>query len=108
MTNKHIVNKIFKDLRKAGYTARQNFRCCQTCAWSALSKELNSTKEDEKVVFYHQQDAQRFKDTGSLMLAWSGNGTEIANIIQTYAKCNWNGSKAERMEIIFINQYEKA
>ena len=34
--NKENLNNAFKELRKLGYFARQNFKCCQSCAWAAV------------------------------------------------------------------------
>ena len=47
------LREAFKDLRKAGYFARQNFTCCQSCAWAEIPEE-----KSDKVVFYHAQEAQ--------------------------------------------------
>jgi hypothetical protein len=59
----HRLNEAFKDLRKSGYFARQNFQCCQSCAWAAIPEE-----KEEKVVFYHQQDAARKEDKWQIWL----------------------------------------
>lgn len=36
MNKKANLNQAFKELRKLGYFARQNFWCCQSCAWAAV------------------------------------------------------------------------
>ena len=33
------LTKAFAELRKNGYFAKQNFLCCQSCGWAALSDE---------------------------------------------------------------------
>ena len=58
MDKKANLNQAFKDLRKLGYFARQNFWCCQSCAWAAVPVNV------KKVVFYHKQDADELKETG--------------------------------------------
>jgi hypothetical protein len=96
VTTKHLINRAFKKLIKAGYFARQNFWCCQTCAWSAIP-EVDSNK----VVFYHRQDADRFKNTGELTLAWAGDGAEIVSILESVGlKVNWNGKEDTRISIV--------
>jgi hypothetical protein len=70
------LNKLFRDFRKAGYFAKQNFWCCQSCALSAI--------QVSKYVFYHRQDADGIVDkqlVRPLHLKWGGNGWEICKII---------------------------
>jgi hypothetical protein len=88
------ISKAFSALRKAGYFARQNWKCCQNCGWSAIPEG------QEKVVFYHNQDYNRYKKGENFYLAWSGDGKEICNILEvngvTYA---WDGREDKRIEI---------
>jgi len=58
-TDKALLNGLFALLRKAGVTARQDFKCCSSCAGYALATELAPLTP---VVFYHRQDAQRAFD----------------------------------------------
>ena len=66
----------FADLRKKGYFARMNFWCCQSCAWADVPEGM-----DDKVVFYHAQDAQDMNDRWGyfkeVYLAWAGDCNEI-------------------------------
>ena len=90
----HRLNEAFKDLRKSGYFARQNFMCCQSCAWSAIPEE----KED-KVVFYHQQDAAR-KEDNEIYVGWSGNGKEICDVFANHLiDTEWDGNESTRILI---------
>lgn len=96
MNNSEQRNLFFRKLRKAGYFAKQNFHCCQTCATSAIPEEFAT-----KYVYYHNQDYQRMRNGGDLMLGWAGDGTEIATLAQESGlQINWNGSPEQRMEII--------
>jgi hypothetical protein len=83
MTDKEKLNKAFRELRKLGYTAKQNFMCCQNCAWHALSDE-----EAKKAVFYHRQDSDSWGSYGKLdddlYLAWSGNAAEIVAVLRKH------------------------
>lgn len=91
----HKIKTAFAELRSLGYVARENFQCCQSCGWSALSK-----KEAKKAVFYHKQDGDDLINDGSCHLAWAGNGKEIISVLQKHGiKVEWNGKKDTRILI---------
>jgi hypothetical protein len=82
MTNQ--ITAAFKALRKHGYTTRQNFSCCSSCAWYELGEEGKA----EKVVFYNRQSGAALRDSGRrrgprsrgpqyLYLNWSGDASLI-------------------------------
>jgi len=63
------LGKVFKELRKAGYVVRANFKCCGSCAGSAIANEISEKIDKAKAagkeptlpkgsIFYHQQDAE--------------------------------------------------
>lgn len=86
------LTKAFRELRKAGYFAKQNFTCCQTCAWAEVPDGV------EKVVFYHQQDNESKKQGEPFYLAWSGDGHEIQRILKKNGvKTKWSGSEDKRI-----------
>lgn len=92
--NKENLNKAFRALRKAGYFAKQNFWCCQSCAWSDVPDS------QEKVVFYHRQDNDDLKENGKCRLAWSGDGNEIVKILnENGVKTEWDGNNDKRIKI---------
>ena len=100
MVYKENINKMFREFRKAGYYAKQDFWCCQSCGWSALTDQ-----QAEKAIFYHRQDKEGAFDgvrlVDSLMLAWSGDGNEICNILKNYGlKVEWDGSPDKRIAIL--------
>jgi hypothetical protein len=77
---KKFKNKLtiaFRNLRKVGYIAKQNFWCCQTCGWAAIEEKNPDVK---KVIFYHHQDADDIP-YGKVMLAWDGDAEEIKQIV---------------------------
>lgn len=76
MNKKANLNQAFKELRKLGYFARQNFKCCQSCAWAAVPMDA------KRVVFYHKQGADQLNETGECCLAWSGERDEIAEVLE--------------------------
>lgn len=88
---KENLTQAFKEIRKKGYFARQNFLCCQSCAWAAVPDG-----KDEKVVFYHNQDADGIR-YGEVYLAWSGNGAEIVEVFSKYFNVIWDGSTSTRI-----------
>lgn len=92
--NKAPLTEAFKELRKKGYFTRQNFWCCQSCAWSDVPEKA------EKVVFYHNQDNQNLLESGSCYLAWKGNGKEIVDVLTSHGVAvNWDGDEHTRIEI---------
>lgn len=94
-TLKRNLNRAFAQLRKLGYTAKQNFWCCQTCAWHDLTDE-----EAKKTVFYHSQDNDDLKENGTCHLAWAGNGEEIVKVLKDNGiKVDWDGSENTRIKI---------
>lgn len=91
---KQKINAAFRELRKAGYFAKQDFWCCQSCGWRAIPEYA------KKVVFYHRQDLDKFRRTGELMLAWAGNGSEICRIFEYVGLTfEWDGTKDNRISI---------
>lgn len=76
----HQITAAFKALRKHGYTARQNFSCCSSCAWY----ELGEQGKNEKVVFYNRQAGAALRGGG---FRWHGprrRGPEVLYL-------NWSG-----------------
>lgn len=89
------LSKAFKQLRKLGYFARQNFWCCQSCGWAAIPDG-----ECEKVVFYHSQDNEDKKEGKPFYLAWCGDGNEIVSVLQQNGiVVDWNGSENSRIRV---------
>lgn len=71
------LRKAFVELRRLGYFCRMNFWCCQSCAWY----DVGQKGKEGKVVFWHNQDDERFREDGELYLAWSGDADEIFNVL---------------------------
>jgi hypothetical protein len=93
--SKKLTN-AFKDLRKQGYFARQNFWCCQSCGWAAIPDG-----ESDRAVFYHNQDNDSKRKGESFCLAWSGDGNLICEILRKHGiEVEWNGDSGRRIEVI--------
>lgn len=89
------LSAAFRVLRNAGYIAKQNFWCCQSCAWSDIPDDA------KKVVFYHHQDNDDIPD-GYVYLAWRGSGRAISKALRDAGlKVSWNRSETTRIKAIY-------
>lgn len=92
------INKAFTALRKSGLFARQNFKCCQSCACAEVP-------EGKDYVFYHQQDNASLKEQGKCHLAFGGKNPEavgwkvVAILAQNGVRVNWDGNTDKRIMI---------
>lgn len=92
MKRKNLSN-AFRELRRQGYFAKQNFTCCQSCGWSEVPED-----KENRAVFYHRQDYQDMIKTGEVYLAWAGNGQEIVKILTDNGlSVTWDGSTETRI-----------
>jgi hypothetical protein len=90
---KNKLTKAFRELRKLGYFARQNFWCCQSCGCNAVPDEYS-----EKYVFYHGQDNDCLNERGECYLAWSGDGAQIVKVLEdTGLKVTWDNNEFTRI-----------
>ena len=97
---KTALTLAFEELRKLGYFSKQNFWCCQTCAWHAIPLE-----QSDKAVFFHAQDAEDLKRKGECYLSWSGDGKEIVSVLNKHGiQTDWEGSETQRIKIITKKQ----
>ena len=130
--NKEKLNIAFKALRKAKLIARQNFRCCQSCAGYEIATDVEKKLDAGKVVagwvFYHHQDhnsafegSRRYPAKGELYLSYTGGSTskyeknglqtvEIGKIVAAVLTSvglvfEWDGSSDTR---ILVKLGEKA
>jgi len=95
MKRRTNLSNAFAQLRKQGYVAKQNFLCCQSCGWAALSED-----EAKLAVFYHKQDHQDFKKGSDLYLAWAGDGNYIANTLRNFGmEVDWDGTPNTRIVV---------
>jgi len=101
-SEKPNLRRAFSDLRKAGYFARMNFWCCQSCGWAAVPDE-----KADKAVFYSNQDNEELKTKGRCFLTWDGDPKEIINILQeNNIMTEWKGSPNSRI-LIDVNYGSK-
>lgn len=96
MIFKEKLNVMFKELRKKGYCARQNFMCCQGCGFSAMS----ARGIKEKAVFYHRQDAECIVHE-YVYLSWDGDALDIiAAAHKANLAVQWDGSEGKRIKVV--------
>ena len=96
--DKTLLNKAFRELRKNGFIARQNFSCCQSCG----SYEIVHEHPGKPYVFYHRQDTQACERYHELYLAWNGDGQKIVDILKNNdLEVVWDGSDSKRIMIQF-------
>jgi hypothetical protein len=96
-TLKRNLTYAFKELRKMGYIAEQDFWCCSTCAWSSIDSS------NKKVVFYHSQDNDNLKENGTCYLSWSGNAKEIVDVLKKHGVGVKHDGDEEKRIFIDIN-----
>lgn len=94
---KEKLTEAFKLLRKQGYFAKQNFKCCQGCACAAIPAEKR-----DKYVFFHKQDNEGLQSKGKVYLAWNGEGSEIVKTLNSVGLfTNWSGENFQRIQVTF-------
>lgn len=75
------LDSALDQLEESGILARENFWCCQTCAYTAMHEEvLESIDAGEDVrgfVLFHSQDTERVVETGRLLLRYGGLGENL-------------------------------
>jgi len=100
--DKDRLNKAFRQLRKEGFVAKQNFLCCSLCATS----EIGLTSPDKPFVYYHQQDTDDLRRliernrTPYIYLGWKGDGNKIKTIFESFGiQVEWDGENHTKIKI---------
>ena len=93
---KEQIHEAFLALNEIGYNTRENFECCDSCAWA----ELENRGADTKAVFYHAQQNERVKaGIEPIYLSWRGDATEIIAELGVFFACNWEGSDNYKIQV---------
>lgn len=92
MTTSKKLAAAFRNLRRDGYFARQNWMCCQNCGVHAVPAEY------ENFVFYHCQDADLLKEQNKTHLTWNGDGALIKQRCEDVGlHVVWDGTEGKRL-----------
>jgi len=107
---KKQINLAFKELRKNGFIAKQDWACCNSCGMKDIYDEVNEEyidagkPEPDGFVFYHCQNTDLLKGYAETYLAWGAIdcemskkeeikiGKTIVNILNKFdINVEWNG-----------------
>ncbi|MFZ2150528.1 MAG: hypothetical protein WAZ12_01880 [Candidatus Absconditicoccaceae bacterium] len=94
-----LITKAFKELRKNGYFARQNFWCCLTCGWSAIP-DINK----DKAVFINCGIMDHLREKKQAYIRWSGDRKFIEKILR---KAGLSIRRTDNPNEETINVYKK-
>jgi hypothetical protein len=118
MIDKLKLNEAFRQMRRAGLVARQNFSCCGSCAGYELTTDVAAMPDKKRakvkgVCFYHRQDADRLNAGRDLYLGYGpvesrehGQiGLETAQVGRLVTSCltqagltwEWDGTASQRI-----------
>ena len=107
-----LLKEAFIKIRKQGIIARMNFWCCSSCASYDLNQKLKKDPRKKGYVFWHNQDEESFKRTGTVFLGFgSGKDSELGeedktvaeNIVKVLKEINipyeWDGNPRIRIKV---------
>lgn len=103
--------RFFATLNARHITARQDFRCCQSCGADSICEE--AAEDDIGYCFYHAQDTDAAADSGTLYLAWCPyegyRYGPVANTILEVARgCGirvmWDGTPGQRIALLDLDK----
>lgn len=113
------LTKAFTKLRNHWYFARQNFMCCQNCAWAEIDKIYEDIEKKYNqtwewiflwAVFSHNQAYEVFKEDSymeeynSIHLNWSWDAQDICNIIEScWLVVKWDWKETTGIEVLLKN-----
>lgn len=102
--NRKLVLDAFKAIRRQGFRARANFRCCSGCAAAA------GDPSDLGMAYWHRQNEDLLRRKGILNIGFfNEDGDETKNLklahtlvdelIQRGLHVTWSGSTDEKIEV---------
>lgn len=92
------ISDAFSELEEKGYFCRMDFWCCSSCGWNAVPEDA------EKVVFYHNQDADNLKEYGYCFMAWAGNAQEIISAFEEEGLVVRHNGKENTRILVALNE----
>ncbi|OLT27000.1 hypothetical protein BJF83_19660 [Nocardiopsis sp. CNR-923] len=120
-TDGERLTRAFRALDESGILAREDFTCCDTCAWDAIRSEMSAHDPDEGsairgYVFYHSQDTARATEDGGLWLGFdavhevrrAAVGDEIAETLRAHGlTVAWNGDPDNKLELALDGRWRR-
>ena len=93
------LGAAFKTLAKDhGYLAESDFGHCATCASQMLPED------NEKYVYFHEQEADRLDLAGFCYLNWGGDANLICSVLRDHrVGCEWEGAEDKAIMVGCIN-----
>lgn len=95
---KERINLVFRQLRKEGIVAKQNFTCCNTCGMY----EMGENHPGKDYVFYHAQATSDLQDEGFVYLNFGTvhAAQRLADLAaKAGLKVTWNGSEDRKVRL---------
>lgn len=103
MVNKERLNLAFKNLRKHGLLARQNYWCCSGCACCAITQDAEKLvgrgKRVTGGVYYHKQAGDRLRAGGEFYVGFG---------VITSEKYGKLGTTDEDIGRLVVSEFTKA
>lgn len=113
------LRTAFETLDERGVLARENYWCCQTCAYTSMDEEVGehvaAGEEVRGFVLFHSQDTERAVETGELVLRYGGLapgsrrigadaskaiGEEVVAVLQAAGfEPRWSGSPSDLIDL---------
>lgn len=111
--------EVLEELRKQGYLAQGNFRCCQTCAGYDMTVKAEGLKdggtEVKGCVYWHEQDHESWANGDNLYLAYGDMdsskhgviglttkevGDALVSVLKDHGlSYEWDGSSDTRIKV---------
>ena len=111
---KALLAKAFKDLRKEGLIAKQNFMCCRSCASCSIWNDIDASPGKYKgAVYYCKQDGDNLRKSGKFYLGFGAADTDDNKVTALIGqltkvvlekhglKVEWDGSAGTRILVRF-------
>jgi hypothetical protein len=114
------LDEAFAELDRNGILVRQNFACCDNCAFNGIWVEIHEAEAQSPnpiigYVFFHQQDTQDVLSNSRLDLSFGASrsqkeadvkriGERIVTTLRRHGlTVSWNGSVHQRIRIENLN-----
>lgn len=111
---KALLAVAFREMRKQGLLAKQNFMCCRSCGSHALWNTMGEQPGKYKgAVFYCKQDGDNLRESGKFYLGFGAADTDDdkettiigwmvqSALVKSGLQVEWDGSPGTRILVRF-------